>query len=316
MDATVQTPASSPPIIGQSVASQPSLVTQLLREGIELRDIRGDTKTAIERFQEALDSEPNNPAVIAELAKTYDLLQLHDRATEIRRKSHETASSPGAADELADQQLKLGAAFPTAAPIPTLPAAPMPGLRPAASRPPASIREAFRAGSDADVAALDSSAREVRASPYETPSEFAKYAITPREREIDQLPPQPTATASEMSSPVTSASPAQLGPSAETALSQPGGHLIVLRAANFGWNVALNVKIDGKTAGNIVQGSRYDQFVPAGRHVLTVSAVPNYQPTSKVLDVQDGQTYVFTATRQNPDSVVLVPSALSRGQPH
>ena len=50
--------------------------------------------------------------------------------------------------------------------------------------------------------------------------------------------------------------------------------------------MALNLKIDGKTVANIVQGGRYDQFVPAGRHMLTVSAVPNYQPTSTVLNVQ------------------------------
>jgi hypothetical protein len=79
--------------------------------------------------------------------------------------------------------------------------------------------------------------------------------------------------------------------------------------------LALSLKIDGKTAANIVQGRRYDDFVPAGRHVLTVSAVPNYQPTSTVLNVQHGQTYVFTALRQNTDSVVLVPSALPPGQP-
>jgi hypothetical protein len=73
--------------------------------------------------------------------------------------------------------------------------------------------------------------------------------------------------------------------------------------------MALNLKIDGRTAANIVQGRRYDQFVPEGRHTLTVSAVPNYQPTSTVLNVRRGQTYVFTATRPNTDSVVLVPSA-------
>jgi hypothetical protein len=84
----------------------------------------------------------------------------------------------------------------------------------------------------------------------------------------------------------------------------------VLRAANFGWNLALNLKIDGRTAANIVQGRRYDDVVPAGRHMLTVSAVPNYQSTSTVLNVQPGQTYVFTAIRQNTNSVVLVPSAL------
>ena len=80
--------------------------------------------------------------------------------------------------------------------------------------------------------------------------------------------------------------------------------------------MALNLKIDGRTAANIVQGRRYDDFVPTGRHMLTVSAVPNYQPSSTVLNVQHGQTYVFTAIRQNTDSVVLVPSALPPGQPH
>ncbi|MBO0696068.1 MAG: hypothetical protein J2P56_08200, partial [Verrucomicrobia bacterium] len=112
------------------------------------------------------------------------------------------------------------------------------------------------------------------------------------------------------------ASPAEPGPSTETAVAQSGGRLIVLRAPNFGWNVALNLKVDGGTAANIVQGRRYDQFVPEGRHMLTVSAVPNYRPTSMVLNVRPGQSYVFTATRQNSDSIVLVPSALPRGQPH
>jgi hypothetical protein len=78
--------------------------------------------------------------------------------------------------------------------------------------------------------------------------------------------------------------------------------------------LALNLKIDGRTAANIVQGRRYDHFVPEGRHMLTVS-VSNYQPTSTVLNVRHGQTYVFTATRQNTGSVVLVPSALPPGQP-
>ena len=63
---------SSVEAMAQTPASWPSLVDQLRREGIELRN-RGDTTNAIERLQEALDSEPNNAAVLAELAKTYDL---------------------------------------------------------------------------------------------------------------------------------------------------------------------------------------------------------------------------------------------------
>jgi hypothetical protein len=88
-----------------------------------------------------------------------------------------------------------------------------------------------------------------------------------------------------------------------------------LRAPNFGSNLALNLKIDGRTAANIVPGGRYDEFVPEGRHTLTVSVASNYQAKSTELNVQRGQTYVFTATRQNTASgVILVPSALPPGQ--
>src|SRR6184192_1332336 len=218
--------------MAQTPASWPSLVDQLLREGIELRD-RGDTTNAIERFQEALDSEPKNAAVLAELANTYDLMQLYDRANEMWRKLQEMGPSAGAAYELADRRLKLGMPTPAAAPMPTAP---------------------------------DSSSREVSPSPYGTAADFAKYAIKPREHEIDQVPPLPTSTASEVSSPATRASPAEPGPSAETAVAQPGGRLIVLRAPNFGWNLALNLKIDGRTAANIVPGRRYDHFVPGASY--------------------------------------------------
>jgi tetratricopeptide (TPR) repeat protein len=284
VDATARTPASWDSEITfhplNSNAAEPSLVDQLLREGIELRD-RGDTTNAIERLQEALDSEPNNAAVLAELAKTYDLVQLYDRANETWRRLQEMGPSAGAAYELADRRLKLGTPTPGAAPMPTAPI---------------------------------SSSREVRPSPFGTAADFAKYAVKPREHEIDKVPPLPTATAPEVSSPATPTSTAEPGPSAETAVAQPGGRLIVLRAPNFGSNMALNLKIDGRAAANIVQGRRYDEFVPEGRHMLTVSAVPNYQPTSTVLNVRRGQTYVFTATRQNT-GVALVPSALPPGQP-
>ena len=102
-----------------------------------------------------------------------------------------------------------------------------------------------------------------------------------------------------------------------TAAAQSGGRLIVLRSPNFGWNIALNLKIDGRTVVNVVQGRRYDHFVPAGRHVLTVSAVPNAyysEPTSTVLNVRSGHTYVFTALWDGSNRVVLVPSALPPGQ--
>jgi len=99
--------------------------------------------------------------------------------------------------------------------------------------------------------------------------------------------------------------------------AQPGGRLIVLRSPTFGWNIVLNLRIDGRTVGNVVQGRRYDHFVPAGRHVLTVSAAPNSyysEPTSTVLNVRPGHTYVFTGSWDGSNRVVLIPSALPPGQ--
>src|SRR4029450_8558644 len=105
--------------------------------------------------------------------------------------------------------------------------------------------------------------------------------------------------------------------SIEAAAAQSGGRLIVMRIPNFGWNIVLNLKIDGRTGANVVQGRRYDHSIPAGRHVLTASPVPNTyfsQPTSTVLKVRSGQTYVFTALWDGSNGVVLVPSALPPGQ--
>jgi hypothetical protein len=99
--------------------------------------------------------------------------------------------------------------------------------------------------------------------------------------------------------------------------AQSGGRLIVLRSPTFGWNIVLNLKIDGRTVANVVQGRRYDHVVPAGRHVLTVAAVPNSYysyPASTVLNVRPGQTYVFTGSWDGSNRVVLIPSALPPGQ--
>lgn len=95
--------------------------------------------------------------------------------------------------------------------------------------------------------------------------------------------------------------------------ARPDGRLIVIRVANFGWNLAANLKIDGKTVANIVQGRRYDHRISAGRHVLTVSVVPNLQlsqPTSITLNVQPGATYIFTALWDS-QNVYLRPTMLS-----
>jgi hypothetical protein len=97
------------------------------------------------------------------------------------------------------------------------------------------------------------------------------------------------------------------------AAAHPGGRLIVIRAANFGWNLAAGLKLDGRTVANIVQGRRYDHVIPAGRHVLTVSAVPNNDlraRSSITVNVRSGGTYIFTAVWDS-DRVFLQPTTLS-----
>ena len=104
-----------------------------------------------------------------------------------------------------------------------------------------------------------------------------------------------------------------------TAATQAGGRLIILRSPTFGWNIVLSLKIDGRTVANVVQGRRYDHFVPPGRHVLTARAAPNSyysEPTSTVLNVRPGHTYVFTGSWDGSNRVVLIPSALPPGQPY
>jgi hypothetical protein len=103
------------------------------------------------------------------------------------------------------------------------------------------------------------------------------------------------------------------GVSVANAAAKPGGRLIVIRAANFGWNVAANLKIDSQTVANIVQGHRYDHRIPAGRHVLTITAVPNIAlsyPSSITVNVRPGGMYIFTALWDS-DQVYLRPTTLS-----
>ena len=103
------------------------------------------------------------------------------------------------------------------------------------------------------------------------------------------------------------------GVSVANAAAKSGGRLIVIRVANFGWNLAANLKIDGQTVANIVQGRRYDRRISAGRHVLTISVVPNLQlsqPTSITVNVRPGGTYIFTALWDS-QNVYLRPTTLS-----
>src|SRR6516225_11528868 len=118
--AAASTPAPAPAATQPSVpppaaVSSParSIVDQLLREGKEFRE-RGDTTNALARFQEALDSEPENTGVLEEMAQTYESMQLFDRANDLWRRIKQISPSDSETYALADRRLKIG--VPAAAP--------------------------------------------------------------------------------------------------------------------------------------------------------------------------------------------------------
>lgn len=153
--APASTPAVAPSVAAAPITSTPatamatpSTADRLLQEATALRE-RGDTTTALARLQEAAQRDPKNPKVLAEMATTYESIQLYDRSNETWRKIEEIGPSAGSLYDLAETKLKLGAgATPTtlakAAPAVTPVAAPTapPAEQPAAnSRPSDGLTE-------------------------------------------------------------------------------------------------------------------------------------------------------------------------------
>lgn len=80
--------------------------------------------------------------------------------------------------------------------------------------------------------------------------------------------------------------------------SHSGARLIVQRAPNIGTELAVHLSIDGRKVADIQRDHRYDGFVSAGRHVLTVVPMPNIElrrPTSVRVTLRSGRAYIFTA---------------------
>jgi tetratricopeptide (TPR) repeat protein len=116
VSASPATPATAQPSVPPAAAvtsPAPSVVDQLLREGKEFTE-RGDTTNALARFQQALDSEPDNTSVLEQMAQTYESMQLLDRANDVWRRIKQISPSDSATYALADRRLKMG--VPPAAP--------------------------------------------------------------------------------------------------------------------------------------------------------------------------------------------------------
>ncbi|HEU0208611.1 MAG TPA: hypothetical protein VFQ78_06505 [Candidatus Udaeobacter sp.] len=113
---------------------------------------------------------------------------------------------------------------------------------------------------------------------------------------------------------------AQAGPTSGYLRSRhiPPGHLIIDRVPNFGWNLAFNLRIDGRPVANLAQGHSYNTWLSAGPHVLTVHKVPNVGytvPTSTTVNIQPGADHLYVATWDSglvylhPASVSVTPGA-------
>jgi hypothetical protein len=90
--------------------------------------------------------------------------------------------------------------------------------------------------------------------------------------------------------------------------SQAPARLVIRRVANLGSNVIVQLWIDGKQAGSLGYGHTYNGTLTPGRHVLAVLASPGARsptPWEMPLDVQSGQTYMFTAQGGSSGNLVL-----------
>src|SRR4051812_42244085 len=76
------------------------------------------------------------------------------------------------------------------------------------------------------------------------------------------------------------------------------GRLIIRRIPNLGNAVIVDLYIDGVATSPIVYGQTFEAALSPGRHVLSVVASPHAKwpvRSETALDVQNGQTYSFTA---------------------
>jgi hypothetical protein len=84
--------------------SVPETLLRLARSARE----RGDTTNAISKLQQATALDPGNAEILAELALTYESMQLLDRSNEVWRRLQSLGPGAGPLYELADLKLRVG----------------------------------------------------------------------------------------------------------------------------------------------------------------------------------------------------------------
>jgi hypothetical protein len=89
---------------------------------------------------------------------------------------------------------------------------------------------------------------------------------------------------------------------------QTPARLIIRRMPNLGFNVIVQLSIDGRQTATLGYGHTYQGSLIPGRHVLAVLATPRSRspiPWEMPLNVQSGHTYIFTATGGPSGNLVL-----------
>ena len=105
---TVPAVAGVPAARVRPVPAPPSAVVDtLLRVAKGFRE-RGDTTKAIAKMQQATALDPGNAEILAELALTYESMQLFDRSNEVWRRLQSLGPTVGPLHELADLKLRVG----------------------------------------------------------------------------------------------------------------------------------------------------------------------------------------------------------------
>lgn len=89
--------------------------------------------------------------------------------------------------------------------------------------------------------------------------------------------------------------------------SQAPARLIIRRMPNLGFNVIVQLWIDGQPTATLGYGHTYTGTLTPGRHVLAVLATRSLSPIpwQMALNVQSGQTYIFTAQGSPSGNLVL-----------
>lgn len=111
--AEAESPVMTRPTPAPAVRYQ-SGTGDFLEQARQLRT-RGDTNSALARLREAQVAEPDNPQIIAEMALTYEAMQIPDRAFEQWQRLYNLGESVGALYYLADTKLHTAPTSPVTA---------------------------------------------------------------------------------------------------------------------------------------------------------------------------------------------------------